>query len=109
MAVEATQWHIYNQGYYIQVKQDSKTDLAIDLRNELSTGDYLISTNFTTTSSDLTISLQAVRYDANIRTTPHQAQCTVQSSTLGSHAVKMIATTNDGLTHVKHFDVLVER
>ena len=110
MAVTNTQWHIYNKGHYIAVKQDSVTDMAIDLQNELKSGDYLTTVTFTTTSSDLTITGQAVRYDTTQGfTTPHQAQCNVSSSTLGSHAVTMTATTNDGLTHVKHFDVLIER
>ena len=110
MEVTNTPWHIYNRGYYCAVKQDSETDLAIDLQNELSTGDYLTTVTFTTASTELTIAKQAVRFDvAQGFSTPHQAQCTVQSSTLGAHAVTMTATTNDGLTHVKHFDVLIER
>jgi hypothetical protein len=110
MTVTNTQWHIYNKGYYCAVKQDSETDLAIDLQNELKTGDYLTIVTFTTASTDITIAKQAVRFDAlQGFTNPHQAQCTVQSSTLGAHAVTMTVTTNGGLTHVKHFDVLIER
>lgn len=110
MAVTNTQWHIYNKGYYIAVKQDSETDLAIDLQNELSTGDYLVTPTFTTTSGDLTITGQAVRYDTlQGFTQPHQAQCRVSSATLGAHSVKLTVTTNQGLTMVKHFDVFIER
>lgn len=110
MAVTNTQWRQYNKGYYFSAKQGSSTDLAIDLQRELTTGDSLSIVVFTTTSSDLTITGQAVRYDTlQGYTEPHQAQCKVTSSVIGAHPVKMTVTTALGYTIVKHFDIRVER
>ena len=107
---DSNQWRIYNKGFYLPVKLGAETDLAIDLQNQLSSGDHLVTPTFTSTSTDITIAKQAVRFDAAQGfTNPHQAQCTVQSNTLGTYPIKLIATTNQGFTIVKHFDVRVER
>lgn len=107
---DRNQWRIYNKGYYLPVKLGAETDLAIDLQNQLSPGDYLITPTFTSTSTDIVIAKQAVRFDAAQGfTNPHQAQCTVQTNTLGTYPIKLMITTNQGFTIVKHFDVKVER
>tara|TARA_R100000231_G_scaffold130725_1_gene102489 strand:- start:378 stop:698 length:321 start_codon:yes stop_codon:yes gene_type:complete len=105
-----SEWQIYNKGFYLPVKLDSETDLALDFQNELTTGDYLTTATFSTTDTGIVIAKQALRFDAAQGfTNPHQAQCTVQSSTIGTYAIKLTTTTNQGFTHVKHFDVRIER
>ena len=39
---DRNQWRIYNKGFYLPVKLGAETDLAIDLQNQLSSGDHLV-------------------------------------------------------------------
>ena len=108
MAVQHTPWKNYNTGQYFQVKRDQIVNLAIDFRNFLSVTDFInfADLRFTTTSSDLVITAQAVNNNyADGYTKRHIAQCIVQAEAVGTHPVKLKCTTNEGLTIVKHFDV----
>lgn len=108
MAVQHTPWKNYNTGEYFEVKLDQIVNLAIDFRHFLSATDFInyADLRFTTTSSDLVITAQAVNNNyADGYTKRHIAQCIVRADAVGIHPIKLKCTTNEGLTIVKHFDV----
>ena len=108
MTVTPSAWQQYDQGYYVEMVTGETNTFAVDLINELNTGDEL-STVTATTSTGITVSGVAPRYDTSIRTTPHQMIVVLTATQTGVFNIQLKATTTQGLTHVKHFDVLVER
>lgn len=108
MAVAYSKWQINNQGYYVRMKANTTEIVAVDLVNQLATTDQLIRAE-TITDTGINITATVVRYDTAIKSTPHQVLCYIQASQPGVYGIQLKATTNQGLTIVKHFDVLVER
>jgi hypothetical protein len=81
---------------------------AIDLINELDSGDQLLSAT-STADSGITVLSTLVRNDASVRSTPHQMMIVLRATQTGVFHISITSPTNNGLTFVKHFDVLVER
>ena len=109
MAVADTVWLRYNQGHYVKADVGEQINLSIELKNELDTGDFLQGCVATTTSSGLTIFGATVRFDSDRIDQPHQQMVVVIPTAVGTHDVKLVSTTQNGLTIVKHFDILTER
>jgi len=110
MAVTDTVWQRYNRGHYVKANTGEQLNFVVDLQNELDTGDFLQGCVATTTSSGLTI------FGATVRTdpfpglgVPHQQMVVVIPTAPGTHPVKLLSTTENGKTIVKHFDILTER
>ena len=109
MAVTDTVWLRYNKGHYVKVEVGEQVNLNIDLKNELDTGDFLQGCVATTTSTGLTIFGATVRFDSDRTDQPHQQMVVVIPTATGTHPVKLVSTTENGQTIVKHFDILTER
>ena len=108
MAVTPTAWHQNNRGLYVRMQTSETNTFAIDLVNELSTSDAL-STVTATVDSGITLLSAVPRRDVDISATPHQMLVVLRATQTGVFHIKLTGTTTQGLTHVKHFDVLVER
>lgn len=110
MAAEYSKWIRYNLGHYVNLDLDEQIYLAIELKNELDTGDYLLNCVATTTSTGLTIVGATALIDvAEGFVNPHQQLVIVKPTARGTHRVKLKSDTADGRVIVKHFDILTER
>lgn len=109
MAVTDTVWLRYNRGHYVKADVGEQINLNIDLKNELATGDFLQGCVATTTSTGLTIFGATVRLTDDTIGQPHQQMVVVIPTAVGTHPVKLVSTTQNGITIVKHFDILTER
>ena len=109
MAVAKKLWITYNKGHYVESAIGTREIYLIDVAKELKTGDYLLGTVATTTSTGITIFGATVRHDAAqgfIK--PHQQLVVLVPTAKGVHPIKLVSTTTNGLTIVKHFDVLTK-
>ena len=109
MALTHSHWYRYNKGHYVEMDKDHSEIFLVDLINELETGDFLNTCVATTTSSGLAIESFFVRIDTTQQTQPHQQAVLMKPTALGAHDVKLISTTENGYTIVKHFDVLCRK
>jgi|TARA_R100000278_G_scaffold107199_1_gene83902 hypothetical protein len=108
MAVTHTAWRQYDQGHYVEMSTGETDQFAIDLINELDSGDQLLSAT-STADSGITVLSTLVRNDASVRSTPHQMMIVLRATQTGVFHISITSPTINGLTFVKHFDVLVER
>ncbi len=106
MALTHTHWKRYNKGHYVETDLNNTELHLVDLKNELATGDFLRTCVATTTSNTLTIDGFFVRIDTDTHIQPHQQAVLLTPTAVGTHDVKLTSTTENGLTIVKHFDVL---
>ena len=108
MAVTHTAWRQYDQGHYVEMSTGETDQFAIDLINELDAGDQLLSAT-STADAGITVLSTVVRNDVAVRSTPHQMMVVLRATQTGVFHISITANTNNGLTFVKHFDVLIER
>ncbi len=109
MTVTPNIWRQGNQGQYVQMRVGETTTFVIDLRNELGS-DSLASVSMTI-DSGLELVSSVLRTDTTIRSTAHQILIMVrapETTAVGVYHVKCVTPTANGLTIVKHFDVLIE-
>lgn len=110
MTAEYSKWKTHNTGRYVEITVDETEPLVIDLKNELDTGDYLLGTLATSTSTGITINTNTVRTDTSAGyVNPHQQLIRVTPTEVGNHPIKAVSTTRNGKIIVKHFDVLTVR
>jgi hypothetical protein len=109
MAVAKKLWLTYNKGHYVEADIGVREIYLIDVQNELKAGDYLHGCVATTTSTDALIFGATVRHDVSQgKTRAHQQLVVLQPTAVGTHPIKLVSTTANGLTIVKHFDVLTK-
>jgi len=109
MALTHSHWYRYNKGHYVQLDKDHSEIFLVDCINELETGDFLKTCQATTTSTELAIESSFVRIDTTQQTQPHQQAVLMKPTATGTHDVKLTSTTQNGITIVKHFDVLCRK
>ena len=107
MTVAITAWQQGNQGLYVKMSPGETDTFCIDVRNEIDATDELLSVA-TTIDDGITLLSSVARMDTSIRARPHQILVVLRATQTGVFHLKCVAPTMDGLTIVKHFDVLVE-
>ncbi len=105
MAVDKTNYKQLNVGQAYTMPVGQLDNLLIDLRNELDTGDFLLTVIATTTSSGIEINGAAPRLATGVFEHPHQQYVRLKPTAVGVHPIKLTSTTQNGLTIVKHFVV----
>ena len=109
MALAHSQWYGYNKGQYVEQDLNNSEIFLVDVINELDAGDFLTSCVATTTSTGLAIESFFIRIDITTNTQPHQMGVLMKPTATGTHKVKLVSTTENDITIVKHFDVLCRK
>ena len=107
MTVAISAWQQGNDGLYVKMSPGETDTFCIDVRNEIDSTDELSSVA-TTVDAGLTLLSSVARLNQNIRSRPHQILVVLRATQTGVFHIKCVAPTLNGLTIVKHFDVLVE-
>jgi len=107
MTVAISAWQQGNQGLYVKMSPGETDTFCIDVRNEIDSTDELLSVT-ATVDAGLTLLSGVVRIDYSLRSRPHQMMVVLRATQTGVYHIKCVAPTLNGLTMVKHFDVLVE-
>jgi len=107
MTVAISVWQQSNQGLYVKMSPGETDTFAIDVHNELDASDELLSVT-ATVDAGLTLLSNVVRINYSLRSRPHQMMVVLRATQTGVFHIKCVAPTLNGLTMVKHFDVLVE-
>lgn len=109
MAVQHSKWRRNNDGVYVRLDIGHTETFVIDLKNELRAGDFLNTCIATSTSTDILLGFTVrTDFDEGFEY-PHQQLVTLTPQAIGVHPIKLTSTTQNGITIVKHFDVLTER
>tara|TARA_B100001057_G_C22814252_1_gene936708 strand:+ start:972 stop:1298 length:327 start_codon:yes stop_codon:yes gene_type:complete len=108
MTITPSAWRLYDQGHYVEMTQGGTDTFAIDIFNELDTGDQLLTVT-ATADAGITVLSVVPRLDTTVSSTPHQMLIVLRATQTGVFHIKLIGVTQNGATHVKHFDVLIER
>lgn len=110
MSVQYSKWRPNNDGQYVNIEIGHTEPIVIDLQNELEAGDFLQGCIATTTSGTMTINTATVRTDISAGFEyPHQQLVRLTPQAVGTHHIKAVSTTQNGLIIVKHFDVRTDR
>ncbi len=108
MTITPSAWRLYDQGHYVEMTLGETDTFAIDIINQLDTGDEL-TTITATADAGITVLSVVPRYDTTVSSTPHQMLTVLRATQTGVFHIKLTGVTQNGATHVKHFDVLIER
>mgnify|MGYP003138206418 CR=1 FL=1 len=106
MAVEYSKWRRNNNGHFVKLDIGHTEKFVVDVRDELAAGDFLNTCVATTDSTGITIDSFAPRLEQDEGfTTPHQQFVQITPTAVGVHTIKLVSTTENNITIVKHFDV----
>tara|TARA_Y100001938_G_scaffold150355_1_gene240904 strand:- start:1807 stop:2133 length:327 start_codon:yes stop_codon:yes gene_type:complete len=108
MTATPSAWRLYDQGHYVEMDIGATEIFAIDIFNELDTGDQLITVT-ATADAGITVLSAVPRTETTVSSTPNQMLVALRATQTGVFHIKLMGVTQNGATHVKHFDVLIER